>query len=71
MTKYVEVDVTVLHVTEGAVRIEDEERGECWIPRSVIDSSGIDLDMIQADTAHILTVASWFIDKEGLDHLAV
>ena len=62
--KYVEIDLDIVAMTDGAVLCDDGD-DEYWIPRSCIED-GEDIDYDDIEKTLTLNVAEWFAEKEGL-----
>lgn len=59
-------DVTVLALTDLAVRVQvDETAGVHWVPMSVVDLDATEVDLDRGAKG-TLAVASWWAEKEGL-----
>lgn len=64
---YIPITATLLAVTEKAVRIETDNGGPAWIPRSCIhgdDERSIDRTALNSEIA--LRVFEWKLQREGL-----
>jgi len=58
--------VTVLHVTDAALKIRLPDDNVVWIPKSVVhDDSELTADAAVDDVGD-LEVRRWFAEKEGL-----
>jgi hypothetical protein len=63
----VALEVTVLSLTDKAVRVQVEETADVhWVPISVVDLDETDVEF-ERGAKGTLAVAEWFAKKEGLD----
>lgn len=63
----VELEVTVLSLTEKALRVRVEETADVhWVPLSVVDLDSTNVELERGATG-TLAVTEWFAEKEGLE----
>lgn len=55
-------DVIALGATDKAIKVESDDLGEVWVPRSVIHD---DSEIYEGDHEGELVVEGWFAEKEG------
>ena len=71
MTRWVEVDVDFVHMTDGSILIDptgnDDEDEFIWLPRRFVsEDSQAELEDCERHESVTLELAAWLATKEGL-----
>lgn len=62
----VEIQVEVVHLTEMAILIRDEENAEYWIPLSMVnEESEIGAGSLPGE-AGVLVIPEWLAEEKGM-----